>query len=156
MVGRPSKCTPELCERICKHIRKGNYPTTAAALEGIPKATMSRWMKKGRESKTQSGKYWNFWNSIKKAKYEGEAHAVEGIKAAGEKNWTAYAWLLERMYPDRWGKRQRVEMEHSGKVEKEVKGELKIEVSDESRKLAAKLSRSIHSKNDRSPKSGGD
>jgi hypothetical protein len=77
-------------------------------------------MKKGRESKTQSGKYWNFWNSIKKAKYEGEAHAVEGIKAAGEKNWTAYAWLLERMYPDRWGKRQRVEMKHEGTLKHDV------------------------------------
>jgi hypothetical protein len=155
-MARPSKLTDKVCDDIVTHIKAGNYPATAAGMAGIGESTFYQWKKWGRERK--SGKFVEFLEKIKKAENFGEALRVKIIleSAIDKGNWQAAAWYLERRYPDRWGRRNRVEMEHSGRVEKEVKGELKIEVSDESRKLAAELSRSIHSKNDRSPKPGGD
>lgn len=35
-----------------------------------------------------------------------EVMQLRNIEQAGEKNWRASAWLLERMYPDRYGARK--------------------------------------------------
>lgn len=48
-MGRPSKLTPEIEERILEVIRAGNYREAAAQAAGIAPETLSRWMGRERE-----------------------------------------------------------------------------------------------------------
>jgi len=47
--------------------------------------------------------YEDLEDEIQKALAEGEAIHVARIAEAGRVSWRASAWLLERMYPERWG-----------------------------------------------------
>lgn len=136
--GRPTKLTDELCEAICKDVKEGNTLTFSVQRQGITYQTFLNWMKKGKESKTQSGKFFDFFEAIKKAQEEGKNTLVKAIKKAGSKNWQANAWLLERMYPDEFGRRQAVDMKADVKSKQQVehKGQIKkVSVFEEVDKL---------------------
>ena len=117
--GRPTgsnKLTPELQQKIVDAIRMGNYIETAAAFSGISKDTLYRWLRQGREAKR--GKFRNFSDAVEKALAESEMRDVAVIATAAKENWQAAAWRLERKFPERWGRRQKVDaqLEHSGQV----------------------------------------
>jgi uncharacterized Fe-S cluster-containing radical SAM superfamily protein len=63
-MGRPSKLTPEVQEKICNAIRAGNYYEAACAYAGIDYSTFRRWMIKGEKAK--KGKYHEFCEAVKK------------------------------------------------------------------------------------------
>ncbi len=131
--GRRCKLTPELQDRIVELIRAGNYIETVCQAVGIGKTTFYRWLERGRNSKTKKGKFWEFWNAIKKAESEAEAFYLDQIrKAAVEGRWQAAAWYLERKYPDRWGRKDRHELSgpDGGPIELEVKGYVTISPDD--------------------------
>ena len=116
-MGRRSKLTPELKKDILSLVAEGNYLTTACAICGITENTYYNWKKWGENAK--SGKYFVFLQDVRKAEGEAEAKRLRAIKKAGEDgNWTAYAWIMERKDPDRWGKKEK--LEHSGKIELEI------------------------------------
>ncbi len=117
-MGRHTKLTPERQQKICELLKAGNTARTAALANGICEATLINWMNKGRKQK--SGKYFEFFEAIKKAKAEAEARNVLIIQKAAEKNWQAAAWWLERTNPDKWGRRLEQKIEHSGKVHIDV------------------------------------
>ena len=106
-MARPSKLTAEVSERICRAIRAGNYPATAARAAGIAESTFYRWMEEGRSA--ESGKYRDFHEAVKRAEAEGEARAVVLISKAMAKDWRAAMALLERRHPERWRRRERLE-----------------------------------------------
>ena len=111
--GRPTKCTPELTERICIKIRAGNHVEAAVKAEGLSVSAFYRWQATGKAAKR--GKFREFVEALEKAKATGEVRNVALIqKAAADGYWQAAAWLLERMYRERWGRR--VAVEHSGTV----------------------------------------
>jgi transposase len=126
-MGRPTKCTPELRKKICNAIEAGNYPETAAEINGIPARTFYVWMKKGRESKSKRGVYHQFHQAVKKAEKVAEAYYLQHIRKAAEgdaengikPNWTASAWYLERKYPEKWGRKERLD----------IKGDLKQDIN---------------------------
>lgn len=106
-IGRPTKLSPEVTEKICAAIRVGCYMETAAANAGIHKDTLYAWLKSG--ANDESPEHVAFSDSVQKALAEAEVTAVERINAAGAEQWQALAWRLERRFPDRWGRRDRVE-----------------------------------------------
>jgi hypothetical protein len=55
------------------------------------------------------GVFRDFRAAIKKAQARAEENALKRIQTASRKQWQAAAWWLERKYPERWGKRERVE-----------------------------------------------
>ncbi len=101
--GRPTKLTPELHAEIVRTVKAGNYFETAAAMAGVERATLREWIKRGVRAKT--GAYAAFAADIEQAMAHAEVVDVIGIRKAGEKEWTARAWLLERRFPDRWGRK---------------------------------------------------
>lgn len=107
--GRPTKLNPELQEKICQAIRAGNYIETAAAYAGVNKSTLYDWLKRGGRAK--SGKYKEFSNAVEKALAEAEVRDVFIIGKAAEENWQAAAWRLERKFPERWGRKERLRSE---------------------------------------------
>jgi transposase len=113
--GRPPELTDELHDKIINLIRAGNYIETAAIAAGISKQSLYTWMKNG--NKQKAGKYRKFLDAINKAVGEAEAIDVNNIaKAAAKGNWTASAWRLERKHPQKWGRSERHEVQHSGAV----------------------------------------
>src|SRR4051812_29985515 len=108
-MGRPTKLTPELQARICELIRTGGvHPETAAVSAGICEKTYSRWLVRGRQSR--SGIYVAFVRAVSKAMRDWEAGLTITVRKAASKDWRAAAFLLERGAPERWGKRERVDV----------------------------------------------
>jgi hypothetical protein len=139
VAGRPDMLNPKLQEAICKRIEKGTYPAKAAVLEGISKDTYYAWMRRGRTE--PKGKFYNFLKAIRKAESIAETAYLEQIRKAatgeetGKPVWQAAAWYLERRYPDSWGRRDRVDLNHSG----EFKQKVEVDIFAEIKKLETTL-----------------
>lgn len=107
--GRLCKLTPEIQQKVVAALRAGNYAHVAAEYAGIDRATFYRWMQRGRES--TRGKFSDFCEAVKNAEREAEVRAVAVIQNHMADNWQAAMTYLERKYPDRWGRRDRVSLE---------------------------------------------
>lgn len=104
--GRPSKMTDEVVAKIIEALRAGNYLETAARVAGITYETLNEWRKQFPE----------FSEAVEKARAEAEARNVAVVQLAGRSQWQAAAWWLERSFPARFGRRDRMDVEHSGQV----------------------------------------
>lgn len=100
--GRRPKLTPEVCWAICEALSQGAPLRTAAAAAGIGKATLHRWLARGRAE--TEGPYRDFRDRVREVSMLVHVHAVASIRAS--KSWRAHAWFLERRYPRTWGRRR--------------------------------------------------
>lgn len=100
--GRPSKYTEDRVVEIINTIRMGCYEVTAARAHGVSETTFHEW----------KNKYPDFKERVEQARAFAETRYVSVVRRAAESDhdWHAAAWWLERSYPDRWGRRQRLEL----------------------------------------------
>lgn len=106
--GRPTKFTKETTEKICQYIQEGNYIDTACRLAGVDYTTMRKWFVQGEAE--GKGQFYEFAEAVRRAEAVAEAERVACIIRAGKyDDWKANAWYLERKYPERWGKQERLE-----------------------------------------------
>ncbi len=130
--GPRTKCTPELIEEIATRIAyQGSSYMDACKLAGIHEATFYDWLRRGRVERARLHKlgvevkgdgadkalpeelpYLTFFEMVEKAVPARKALLVGRIAEAGKdpRNWTANAWLLERMHPDEFGRKTRLEI----------------------------------------------
>lgn len=103
-MGRPgiSSFTPETREKILNALRAGNYRVAACKFAGISDETFRRWMNAGKAGQPE---YVDFVDQVKQAEAQAEASLVATIRKAAGDHWQAAAWLLERKYVTRWGRR---------------------------------------------------
>ncbi len=115
-MGRDTKLTKELQSKIIEFIRAGTYNETACLACGLGESTFYAWLDRG--EKETRGIYRDFLEAVKKAKGEAEARNLMIIQKAGDTNWQAAAWYLERVYPDKYGRRDRVQadLKHDGQI----------------------------------------
>lgn len=138
-MGRPTKFTQALAEKVLQYVRSGAYIETAAAAAGINKQTLFRWLREGAKGKNKSLS--DFSAAVEKALGEAELRdlLIIGRAATGGEviadvtvtkpdgttvrdrklsvpQWQAAAWRLERKFPDRYGITRRIQAE----VEREV------------------------------------
>ena len=109
--GRKSKLTAELIERICEYICKGNYISTACQIVGIHKATYYNWLEQG-ETDIEAGigsMYADFLKAVTTAEAEAEEVMVAVVRevATQKKEWLPAMTYLERRHPERWGRKDR-------------------------------------------------
>lgn len=102
---RPTKLTPETSEAICRAIRAGNYREVAARHAGVGHSTLYSWLEKG-EARLEP--YADFREALQKAEADAEVHAVAIVRQAMPESWQAAMTYLERKFPDRWGRRERL------------------------------------------------
>lgn len=124
--GAPIKLTKEVQDAIVNAITMGCYVETAAAMAGIHKDTYYDWFKKG--AKQSKGIYRTFSDAVSRALAMSEFRdlavidtAAHGKKASVDKdgkkieavapNWQAAAWKLERKFPQKWGRHDRIELD---------------------------------------------
>ena len=120
--GRPSKFNDQYKEKILQGIRLGLEPSRACVLAGLTFETLNIWRAKALNDKLPD--YIAFFEDIEKAKVEHEAIHLRNIhEAASGGTWTASAWTLERMFPDRYSLKTRTEItgKDGGPVQQEIK-----------------------------------
>ena len=138
-MGRPSKLTPEVQKEICGHISRGLTYQDAARLSGVGRSTFMKWKADGETQ--ESGPCRDLLDAVKDADSEfKKTHLNVIIKAATtpsivtkkhvvkkggkvvleeiteeirDSTWQASGWLLERKFPEEFGKR----IEHAGKID---------------------------------------
>jgi transposase-like protein len=104
--GRPSRLTEERQAKILEALRAGNYLTSAAALAGVSRSTLHAWRQE----------HPHFADAVDQARAHAEARNDAIVQMAARTQWQAAAWWLERSFPDRWGRRGRIEHDHGGGV----------------------------------------
>lgn len=129
--GRPSKFNEERAEKLIQAVRGGNYLSTACKFSGISYNTLRRWTLKADEPGAPP-EYAEFRDALEKAQADAEVAALAKIsKAASEGAWQAAAWYLERSTPERWGKRDKTQVEITGEGGGPVKVVAGIELDHE-------------------------
>ena len=111
--GRKTKLTTEIQNRICQVLANGNYIQTACAIAKIHQSQYFRWMEKG-EHETK-GIYRDFYESVKEAEQVAELQCLQSIR--NDDSWQAKAWILERRFPERWGRKDRITADIQGNVD---------------------------------------
>ena len=98
--GRPTTCTESNLGMICQGISEGLCDTAAAALIGVPASTLSRW-KKERPSVV---------DCFAAAREKYRSTLLQKLHRAqtrdGRPDWRAAAWLLERVFPEDYGRKR--------------------------------------------------
>lgn len=104
--GRPSKAeqllTPAMLEEIGLLLCEGNYKETVAEFLGINRATWWRWEQLG--EREPGSIYAEFCNVVKRSSAAAEILLLREIRF-GSEGWQSKAWISERRFPQRWGKR---------------------------------------------------
>jgi hypothetical protein len=108
--GRPLKLTAARRQRIVAAARLGAHREQAALAASISRATLQAWLAKG-ETEGAPDRFRDFARAVREAEAEAELEALRSIeRAAVDGDWRAKCWLLERRWPDRWGRRTRHEV----------------------------------------------
>lgn len=117
-MARPSKYSKEVETKICTAIANGVPLKYAAMAGGISGETMRRWMIDGEAGLEP---YVGFLEAVKEAEEKAVPTLLLVIRNHATKNWTAAAWMLERMHPEEFA-RQRLELTgaNGGPIEHQV------------------------------------
>ena len=104
-IGRPPKLTPEMIEQICGLLIQGSTIAGAAMLTGISESTIYRWLAMGK-SEGADPIYLELVARVGEAVESSEFELVQRMRIAGSKpdHWRATAWMLERRFPEKYGK----------------------------------------------------
>lgn len=105
---RKTKLTYEMVDRAVALKRDGLCDADIIDALGVHKSTFYRWLKDGEQAK--SGVKRALCDQLKKAESEYKRQLLTTIRAAAlerTQHWTAAAWLLERKYPQEFGKAER-------------------------------------------------
>lgn len=95
-------------EKILQALRTGASLEACSAYAGIPRSTFFRWLTTGRRPDAEPI-YRQLAEQVDEALAVFEVTAMARITKAGEEQWQADAWRLERKFPDRYGRRTRVD-----------------------------------------------
>jgi transposase-like protein len=120
-MGRPTKLTADLKERLIGALRSGAPNETAAGFAGIAESTFYAWLARAQEDLKANPEiatdYTEFQEAVEKAQAEAELEKLLIINAAAKGKpttegapgtagqWQAAAWFLERRHPERYGRR---------------------------------------------------
>ena len=100
-MARRTRYTPELASRIVEAVSTGLTYKDAALVAGIHETTLQRWIRR----------YAHFATQLERARAERTQLWLAKIEAAGERDWRAYAELLDRCAPEY---RKKSLVEHGG------------------------------------------
>lgn len=108
--GRPTKLTDEAKAALLKAIATGCTPRDAASYAGVPFHRLQAWNRMGRVQNAREP-YRSFHIAFSEAKRKTKV-LVLGVLLEGSKtDWKAAAWYLERVWPEEFGRRDRVKLE---------------------------------------------
>ena len=106
-IGRPSKLNAEVRNSLIIALSAGCSQKDACAHAGISKATFSRWMAKGQEDEAagRRSEYRDFLDLVQRAHDRAKPRLEILMAKHAEKSYRAALTILERRYPEEWGRR---------------------------------------------------
>lgn len=105
--GRPTKYNAVVVEAIVSALKAGATYEHAAAAGGVSYQTFNEWRKDLPE----------FSEAIKAAEGEAARLLLGKIQAAAsDGTWQAAAWILERRWPEQYGRQVRAQVDHGGQI----------------------------------------
>ena len=108
-MARPTKFNTKTKRRLYKALRIGASRKMAAQYAGISYELLRQWMRRGEQE--ARGEFVVFLAALKRAESEACMKALEAINGAMETRWQAAAWMLERRYPEDWGRNRIIQHE---------------------------------------------
>lgn len=111
-MARPRKTDidPDVQSKLVEAIELGSTYELAAQYAGVSYRTLRNWITRAENDEEEC--FVHFLHALKEAEGKGAFSLLRKINtAAGDGNWQAAAWILERRYPESYG-RQRIE--HTG------------------------------------------
>ncbi|MGA9188127.1 MAG: hypothetical protein WB014_06100 [Methanosarcina sp.] len=143
-MARKTKLTLEIIEVTKENIKLGMSYSSAAASVGVTYETWNNWVKLGRKGKSP---YASFYAAIQ----ESEANLMRDCltqlrKAVSMGNLESIKFLLERRFPQEWGKKDNISIQaRSENVNFNVNQKLKQEEAERIRQdILAKLARPVY------------
>lgn len=102
-------------------LESGLYMREACAIVGVGTATIYGALRQGKIDRRaeQDTPFAEFATNVERAMATAEQESLVRIRGAARVNpafWAADAWWLERRYPEKYGRKDRIAMEHSGDV----------------------------------------
>lgn len=91
-----------MLRQIAELLLEGHHKETVADFLGIWRSTWWRWEQRG--EREPDSVYGEFCNITRRAIAGAEVGFIRDIRT-GRRGWDAAAWLAERRFPQRWGKR---------------------------------------------------
>lgn len=138
-MGRPTKLTQPIHDLIVKFIKGGNYVETAAAAAGINKSTLYDWLKRGQTE--EKGIYADFSNAVEQAMALSEIDLVNKLKKHDSDSAQPIEWRLERRFPERWGRKDKITADITQTEREELIFEQKLTADPEAKALLKELFR---------------
>lgn len=110
-----AKFNDETIGKILVYRENGLSLKSCASLAGIDESTLHRWISKGREAKR--GRYRDFYINLERANAKFEVYHLK--KVTEDETWQSSAWILERTFSERYGRKDSVKQDvtHKGTVE---------------------------------------
>lgn len=104
-IGRPPKLTAEMIEQICDLLIEGSTIARSAVITGVSESTIYRWLAIGK-SEGAEPIYVELVTRVGEAIESSEFELLQRMRIAGSKpdHWRATAWMLERRFPEKYGK----------------------------------------------------
>jgi transposase len=109
-VARPTKYTRDRKKRLLDALRDGNTRRAACMAAGIDQDTLANWAQR----------FSDFSEELTRAEAEAEVALVGIIRAAAPQDWRAALTLLERRWPNEWGKRERIDVYEHERAQQEA------------------------------------
>ena len=115
-MGRKPKLTKELIKKAEELLAEGNPQMIVWQSLGISRGTWYKWLQEGERAK--SGLKRDFFDAIKRAEAKSAILHLRNINRSAfeERNWTASAWLLERRFPELFGRRNEIDLTGDGSL----------------------------------------
>ncbi|WP_259312421.1 hypothetical protein [Capillimicrobium parvum] len=101
-----ARLNEQVREQVARTVRAGGSLELAASIIDVTPRTIHGWMRRGERPGRSEAPYRALKEAVDQARAEHEAILTATVgKAATKGSWRAAAWLLERRYPERWGRR---------------------------------------------------
>lgn len=110
--GRKHGLTSTVAAAIVEAVEAGAFQKDAAAAAGVSETTLYRWLQEGAKDGAHP-ELREFRESLTRARAHAKVSAIATLRRAASDDWRAAAFLLERAWPDEWGRRTR--LEHTGR-----------------------------------------
>lgn len=134
--GRPHKFTKETLSRLYAGIRLGLSYEHAAMYAGISYDTYNNWVNGRFPRGVKKADQLQFFEDLTRAEGDAAARNMTLIQKAATDDWRAAAWILERRYPETYGKSVQA-IEHSGTVAHHHRHQVEAKLPKESAVIKA-------------------
>ncbi len=109
---RPTRLTKQIIEQLATYIENGNFAMDACKLVGVSESGYYKWLATGKAvldgkiKMTKSNALCvELVEAIKHADAKFKAYHIANINKASKTTWQASAWMLERRFPESYGRR---------------------------------------------------